>query len=112
MDLMSPLEVHKLTGIPVETLRYWRNRRVGPVSFKLGRKVVYDRADVERWVAAQRRAAKTRLNTADYTAAEQDAYDQGEHDGALGDDSNENDYPLEVRDAYAHGYQIGFEDAT
>jgi hypothetical protein len=35
------------------TLRYWRSvGDCGPKSFKLGRRVLYRRADVERWIAA------------------------------------------------------------
>jgi predicted DNA-binding transcriptional regulator AlpA len=34
------------------TLRYWRCLGdSGPKSFKLGRRVLYHRADVERWIA-------------------------------------------------------------
>ncbi|MGH3623704.1 MAG: helix-turn-helix transcriptional regulator [Sciscionella sp.] len=37
-------------------MRYWRwrNRGEGPRSYKLGRAVVYDRADVEAWLAEQK----------------------------------------------------------
>lgn len=56
---MSTSEVSAETGIPTETLRYWRwlgDR--GPASFKLGpRRVVYDRQEVERWVEEQRALA-------------------------------------------------------
>lgn len=45
------------TGTPEETLRYWRHRGEGPASFKLGRRVVYYRDDVERWLAEQRQAS-------------------------------------------------------
>jgi DNA-binding transcriptional MerR regulator len=54
--LLSTAEVSELTGIPVETLRYWRHlRRRGPVSFKLGRRVVYERGDVQAWLDQQRK---------------------------------------------------------
>ena len=33
-----------------ETVRYWRHVGKGPVSFKLGRRVLYARADVEAWI--------------------------------------------------------------
>ncbi|MBH5141436.1 helix-turn-helix transcriptional regulator [Rhodococcus erythropolis] len=45
--------------IPVATLRYWRHKGDGPPSFRLGRRVVYRRADVDEWLRAQE-AATTR----------------------------------------------------
>ncbi|MBA3251476.1 MAG: helix-turn-helix domain-containing protein [Geodermatophilaceae bacterium] len=38
---------------PVATLRYWRHLGIGPDSFRLGRRVMYRRADVDRWVTAR-----------------------------------------------------------
>ena len=38
---------------PVATLRYWRHLGIGPDSFRLGRRVMYRQADVDRWVAAR-----------------------------------------------------------
>lgn len=46
-------DVEALTGVPAATLRYWRHKGVGPRSGKIGRRVVYKRADVEAWVEAQ-----------------------------------------------------------
>ena len=53
-ELLGTKSVSNWTGIPEETLRYWRHRGEGPVSFKLGRRVVYARDDVESWIARQR----------------------------------------------------------
>ena len=50
-------EVHERTGIPVNTLRYWRHLGTGPRSYRLGRRVVYDAADLDAWLAEQRRQA-------------------------------------------------------
>jgi hypothetical protein len=52
-------EVSALLGIPVDTLRYWRwrDRGEGIPSFKIGRRVVYDVADVEAWLTQQREKA-------------------------------------------------------
>lgn len=52
-DLLTVEEVAKLTRTPEGTLRYWRhrNRGEGPKCFKLGRRVVYLRADVDQWLA-------------------------------------------------------------
>ncbi len=38
---------------PVATLRYWRHLGTGPHSFRLGRRVMYRQADIDRWVAEQ-----------------------------------------------------------
>lgn len=35
------------------TLRYWRHIGMGPVSFKVGRRVLYRKTDVDAWLAAQ-----------------------------------------------------------
>ena len=53
-DLMTTPEVAKLVRRPEETLRYWRWRGEGPPSFKIGRRVLYDRTELLAWVAAQR----------------------------------------------------------
>ena len=39
-----------------ETCRYWRHVGYGPASIKIGRRVLYAIADVERWLAEQRAA--------------------------------------------------------
>lgn len=49
-------EVSALTGTSEATLRYWRHCGNGPRSYKLGRRVVYDLADVQGWLDEQRRA--------------------------------------------------------
>ncbi|MDN5750296.1 MAG: hypothetical protein L0H64_17595 [Pseudonocardia sp.] len=53
-------------GVPLNTLRYWRyltsvGTPTGPCSYRLGRRVVYDLADVEAWLTAQRAATRQRL---------------------------------------------------
>lgn len=53
-DLMTTEEVSALTRSPAETVRYWRHIGKGPRSFKLGRRVVYERADVLAWIEGQR----------------------------------------------------------
>lgn len=49
-------EVSTLTGVCVETLRSWRHEDRGPQSYLLENTVVYDEADVEAWIAAQKKA--------------------------------------------------------
>jgi len=53
---MSTVQVSESYGIPEATLRYWRHKGDGPVSFRLGRRVVYRRAEIERWLAEQEAA--------------------------------------------------------
>lgn len=52
-NLLTGPEVAELTRTPHATLRYWRHRGTGPRSFKLGRRVMYRREDVERWMKEQ-----------------------------------------------------------
>ena len=56
MDILDSKQVSAMTGLPVGTLRYWRHANLGPASFSLGRRVVYRRAEVERWIAEQEAA--------------------------------------------------------
>lgn len=37
----------------VATLRYWRHLGTGPHSFRLGRRIVYRRDDLDRWLVEQ-----------------------------------------------------------
>ena len=48
------------TRTPVATLRYRRHLGVGPNGFRLGRRVVYGREDVDRWLATQQAAQSPR----------------------------------------------------
>ena len=43
-----------ILGVPEGTLRIWRYRGEGPVSFKVGRAVRYRREKVERWLQEAR----------------------------------------------------------
>jgi DNA-binding transcriptional MerR regulator len=52
--ILRTQEVSDLTGVSVDTLRYWRYRGIGPRSYKVGRRVVYDLAEVNRWLDEQR----------------------------------------------------------
>lgn len=55
--LLSPKEVHALTGISIAQLEVWRARREGPPFFKIGRMVKYERSALLSWVAQQAGAA-------------------------------------------------------
>jgi predicted DNA-binding transcriptional regulator AlpA len=51
-DILTLAEVAEMTRTSPATLRYWRSvGDGGPKSFKLGRRVLYHRADVEQWIA-------------------------------------------------------------
>jgi len=52
-DLLTTAEVAAITRTPASTLRYWRHIRTGPRSFRVGRRVVYRRSTVERWLVEQ-----------------------------------------------------------
>jgi hypothetical protein len=53
-ELLTLGEAAAVLRTPVATLRYWRHLGVGPDGFRLGRRVLYRRQDVDRWVAEQR----------------------------------------------------------
>ena len=51
MELMTIEEVSEVTRVPVPTLRWWRSTNSGgPRSARVGRRVMYRRADVEAWI--------------------------------------------------------------
>lgn len=59
-DLLTVTEAAAFLRAPVATLRYWRHLGIGPDGFRLGRRVLYRREDLDRWVAEQRDAQSTR----------------------------------------------------
>lgn len=71
-ELVGIADVQEMTGIPAPTWRYWRREKVGPRSAKLGRRVVYDKAEVEAWIEAQFNA-ETSPDADDPTPADTDA---------------------------------------
>lgn len=50
-DLLTTDDVAALTRAPASTVRYWRHTGVGPRGFKIGRRVLYRRGEVLRWLA-------------------------------------------------------------
>lgn len=50
-EYLTTHEVAELLRRSPETVRYWRHVGEGPRSFKIGRRVLYDRADVEQFIA-------------------------------------------------------------
>ncbi len=57
-DLMTLAETAAYLRTPVATLRYWRHLGIGPASFRLGRRVIYRRGDVDRCLT-ERQDAET-----------------------------------------------------
>ncbi|MFZ1410592.1 MAG: helix-turn-helix domain-containing protein [Micropruina sp.] len=51
LTYMTTEEVASLCRTVPETVRYWRHTGKGPKSFKLGRRVLYERKAVENWLA-------------------------------------------------------------
>ena len=52
-DLLTIAEAADLLRAPVATLRYRRHRKIGPPSFRLGRRVLYRRDDLRAWIDAK-----------------------------------------------------------
>ena len=52
-ELLTITEAAVVVRAPVATLRYWRHLGTGPNSFRLGRRVLYRRADLHTWIDAQ-----------------------------------------------------------
>jgi excisionase family DNA binding protein len=53
-------EVAAMLRTPMETVRYWRHIGKGPKSFKVGRRVLYAREDVEAFLAEAKAGAGER----------------------------------------------------
>ncbi|WP_225593533.1 helix-turn-helix domain-containing protein [Mycolicibacterium fortuitum] len=51
---MTTAEASQYVGVAQSTLRTWRHNRIGPASFTLGGKVIYDRTDLDDWLAAEK----------------------------------------------------------
>jgi hypothetical protein len=54
-DLLTLAEVAEILRVPVNTMRWWRQRGVGPEFFKIGRHLVTTVGDVRRFIREQRR---------------------------------------------------------
>ena len=57
-EYMTTEEVAELVRAAPETVRYWRWVGKGPASFKVGRRVLYAREDVEAYLREARAQAK------------------------------------------------------
>lgn len=54
MRLLTTPEAAPFVGASEKTLENWRSLGLGPKFIKVGRKVVYDPADIEHWKDANR----------------------------------------------------------
>lgn len=61
-QLVSTKELSEIWGVPESTLRYWRCAEIGPTYVKLGGRIKYDLADVERYVRANKRMPSVRAH--------------------------------------------------
>ena len=52
-DLLTTEEVSAIVRAPVASVRYWHHMGKGPKSFKIGRRRLYKREDVETWLRRQ-----------------------------------------------------------
>lgn len=55
-EYLTTADVASITRSPEATVRYWRHIGYGPKGFRVGRRVLYRRADVEAWLAECARA--------------------------------------------------------
>jgi excisionase family DNA binding protein len=51
--LLTLSEAGAYLRTPVATLRYWRHLGAGPRGFRLGRRVMFRREDLDRWLTDQ-----------------------------------------------------------
>ena len=59
-QLLTLTEAAARLRTPVATLRYWRHLGIGPDSFRLGRRVMYQLDDLDQWITAQHDAQAER----------------------------------------------------
>lgn len=56
-ELLTLSETAEILKVPVNTLRWWRQRNTGPEFFKMGRRLVTTVGDVRQFIRQQRRGA-------------------------------------------------------
>jgi excisionase family DNA binding protein len=55
VEYLTTQEVAALCRTSPETVRFWRYAGKGPASFKCGRRVLYPKAGVQRWLSGLQR---------------------------------------------------------
>ena len=53
-DLLTTKEAASLLRLKVQTLAAWRCHGEGPPFYRVGRRVLYDKADLATWVETKR----------------------------------------------------------
>ncbi|OSZ62227.1 DNA-binding protein [Streptomyces pharetrae CZA14] len=53
---LTPDDIAEIFEVPKETLYQWRRKRIGPPSFRIGKHVRYDPADVLAYVTERKSA--------------------------------------------------------
>jgi hypothetical protein len=56
-DFLTLPEVAEILRVPVNTLRWWRQRGDGPPFFKIGRHLVTTIGDLRAWIQEQKQHA-------------------------------------------------------
>lgn len=51
---LSQSQAAEHLGVAPRTLEDWRNKSIGPSYYKLGKRVVYDRADLDQYLERSR----------------------------------------------------------
>ena len=54
MRLITPKQLADLVGVAVSTLKKWRSIGCGPPWVRIGRRIFYDLAEVEKWIDQNR----------------------------------------------------------
>lgn len=52
-ELWTVRQVSAFLHVPIGTLYQWRHRGVGPDAYRAGRRLLYDAADVRRWLVEE-----------------------------------------------------------
>jgi predicted DNA-binding transcriptional regulator AlpA len=54
-ELLTLTEAADMVRVPAATLRYWRHLGDGPRGFRIGRRVMFRRGEIEAWLVEQER---------------------------------------------------------
>lgn len=58
-DWMARAELADVLGVTSDTLARWETRRIGPPCVRIGRKVLYRREAVQKWLQDQEQKKQT-----------------------------------------------------
>jgi hypothetical protein len=50
-ELLTTADVAAIVHAPADTVRFWRSQGNGPRYARIGKRVLYRKADVEQWIA-------------------------------------------------------------